>query len=297
VGDCGLLGQGRGGPVYVFSTDIFYDVDDAVSLVLAARLCENLVVVTSDETRGRRAQLTRHMLDLLDRPEVPVFEGIDLGANRFLLDDQLPATAREVGRLEDLADLLADAGGRVVWVGQGPMGELAHLLMQAPHLAESMWVTQMGGWLDHYRRPDRASHNLDSDQRAAEVALRLARTPRLVLSDHTNVDEIAIWPESELTQWLSAPGAPAWARLLEANLSAWWAWQRKRNAPARTRMHDPLTLSAGLGEPFVSFAPERIRILRDARTRRDPDGREMLVSAHVDYPDFDSWMHELVYAA
>ncbi|WP_198036954.1 nucleoside hydrolase [Nocardia sp. BMG51109] len=284
--------------LYVVNPDIGYDIDDAVALPIAARRCPRLVVVTSDETWGRRARLTRHMLDLLDRPDVPVYEGRDLGGDRFLLDEVLPSVPRKSIRpLDDLVGLLEDEAGPIIWIGQGTMGELAHVLTRAPHLAEQIKVNQMGGWFENYRRPDRASHNLDTDRKAANIALRLACRPRLVLSDHTNVDELAIWPESEMTQWMTAPNAEPWARLIGANMTAWWAWQRGRNAPARTRLHDPVTVSAALGEPFVRFAEERIRIIPDARTRRDPLGRPVEVTTSIDCEAAMAWIHDQVYAA
>ncbi|WP_280385291.1 nucleoside hydrolase [Nocardia wallacei] len=272
-----------------------------MSLPIAARLCPRLVVVTSDETHGRRARLARHMLDLMDLPDVPVVQGVDLGGHhRFLLDDELPArNGRSFPEIDELVGMLEDAvaAGPVVWVGQGPMSELAAALVRAPHLAESIRVTQMGTWLDHYRNKSRASHNIDTDQKAANIALRLAHQPQLVLSDHTNVDEIAIGPDSILYKWLTAPGAPAWAQLVGANMTAWWAWQRKRNAPALTRMHDPLTLSAALDLSFVTFQPQRIRMIADGRIHRDPHGREVLVSTGVAYGEFDDWLHEMVCVA
>ncbi|MGY1982914.1 hypothetical protein [Nocardia gipuzkoensis] len=54
-----------------------------------------LVVVTADEVGGLRAQFTRRVLDWLDRGEVPVVEGIDLGGKRRFLPDpgqQIPPT-------------------------------------------------------------------------------------------------------------------------------------------------------------------------------------------------------------
>ncbi|MGW5221330.1 hypothetical protein ACWEQA_26015 [Nocardia sp. NPDC004085] len=59
-------------------------------------------------------------------------------------------------------------------------------------------------------------------------------------------------------------------------------------------MHDPLTLSAALGYPFVKFTRERIRIGHDARLYRNPYGRPMQVSAEVDYDGFRDWMQSVV---
>jgi hypothetical protein len=55
-------------------------------------------------------------------------------------------------------------------------------------------------------------------------------------------------------------------------------------------MHDPLALSAALGEPFVTFAPERIQIAADTRLYRHPDGRDIDISVAVDYPAFNAWL-------
>nr|WP_246461913.1 nucleoside hydrolase [Nocardia transvalensis] len=285
-------------PLVVFSTDAGYDVDDFVSLVIAARLCERLAVVSSDETHRRRARILRSLLALLGRPDVEVFEGVDLGGHRrFLLDHELPTSPGAAFRqLGDLAKMIAAEHEPVIWVGQGAMSELAYLLTAAPHLAHAIRVTQMGGWLDNYRDPTRASHNLHIDQPAAGVALRLAHRPRLVLSDHTNTDRLAAWPHSPMPHWLATSSEP-WARLVGENFTTWWFWQQKRGKPARTRFHDPVTLLAALGEPYVSFTPERIRILPDARTVRDPDGIHAEVSTGIDHQAAMTRIHHIVCAA
>lgn len=285
-------------PFIIMSTDIGHDPDDAISLAIAARRCPRLCVVTCDETRGRRARMAKRLLELMDRPDVPVIEGVALGGDhRFRVADDLLAPENSVypaPLAQELADRIADADGPVVWVGQGPMRELVYLLTEFPHLSERISLVQMGGWFDRYRNKSKASHNFDVDKIAAGIALRLAHRPALVLSDHTNVAEIAIGPETELYTRMLAPSASAWERLVAANFAGWWTYQRARDAAELTRMHDPLTLSAGLGEPFVSFAPQRISIARDGRIKRDPDGRDVRVSEEVAYTPFNAWMYEAV---
>ncbi len=285
-------------PLVIVDTDIGHDPDDVFAVTIAARECPRLVVVTSDETRGRRARMARLLLDYLDRPDVPVIEGIEVagGERRFRLGDELLAEARPVPKVslvEDLIGRIGQAQGSVVWVGQGPMSALARVLTAAPHLAEKIDCWQMGGWFENYRNPGKASHNFDTDQLAAGIALRLCHRPRLVLSDHTNVPELEIGPDSLLYQQMMASSSPA-ARLIVANCTAWWAFQRQRNAPEVFRPHDPLTLSAALGKRFVQFAPESISIAGDGRIRRDPDGRDVRVSVSVDYTGFRSWMPRAV---
>ncbi|MGW4365464.1 nucleoside hydrolase [Nocardia takedensis] len=286
----------------ILSTDIGYDPDDLFALTAAAHTVDNLVVVTSDEVGGLRARLARQMLDLLDRPEVEVIEGVDLGGKRrFLPDpgqeipDYLPPSIEE--RLERggaaisrLVDLVIDTPHHPVhWIGCGPMTELAHLLESDPALSEQILVTQMGGWLDTYRNPERAEHNLRTNSLAAGIALRMLPSPRLVLADHTNNPAIRVTPEWDLIRALDSDHAPEWARLIATHFHRWCelgydgSW-----------MHDPLAFTAALAYPFVDFAEERVRIEDDARLYRDPYGRTMRVSENVRYPAFVEWLHEVI---
>ncbi|WP_330251433.1 nucleoside hydrolase [Nocardia sp. NBC_00565] len=299
--DLARLGTSPLNGLVILDTDIAYDPDDFVALAIAARTLPDLAVITADETRGRRAQLARRALDSMGRHDVAVIAGIDLGGeHRFLMDgylDQPPSQPDDTpGHADDLTnavDGLVDAvtrlctttTGPIFWIGMGPMTNLAVVLSSVPDLAERMVVTQMGGWLDCYRDKTRASHNFHTDPVSAGLALRLIRMPRLVLSDFTNSSTIEVTNDSAMLRRLRSSTAPEWARLLAANFDAWFL---RRSG---SWMHDPLTLSAALGLPFVTFRPERIRIERDARIYRDPDGRAMQVTCNVDYARFLEWMH------
>jgi inosine-uridine nucleoside N-ribohydrolase len=268
-------------------TDCFYDPDDAISMVLAALLVEKLIVVTCDETVGRRARGARRFLDLLGRPDVPVVAGAELdGEQRFIMDDLIPDVPDQSHDLvEAVAGACAAAAGQpVYWVGQGPMSNLAEVFLQRPELAERLAVVQQGGWLDEYRDPTRASHNFRLDETAAGLAVRAAFEPKLLLSDHTNADELLITRESELYRLVSAPDAPEWARWIALHLGRWF----DRGKPSH--MHDPLALSVALDCGFVQFAEVRVRIEADARMYRDRGGRPVAVSTGVAYEAFMQWL-------
>ncbi|MGY1943923.1 nucleoside hydrolase [Nocardia asiatica] len=282
--------------------NIAYDPDDFVALVLAARVVPagQLVVVTADEVGGRRAQFARRVLDSLDRGEVPVIEGIDLGGKRRLLVEpgqEVPAYIRPSAEeredrhnrlTETLTDIIKAAQSPVRWVGCGPMAELAALLTAAPEYTEQLIVTQMGGWLTDYRDPTRASHNFHICIGSAALALRILPHPILVMSEHTNHPAIRVVEDWPLIAALEADAAPEWARWLATHFRRWIA------VKDGSWMHDPLTLSAAMGLPFVRFAEERIRIGDDVRLYRDPFGRPMRVSEEVDYDAFLGWMHQVV---
>ncbi|QBS41328.1 nucleoside hydrolase [Nocardia sp. CS682] len=284
-----------GKSLVILDTDIGYDPDDFVALALAARTVPDLAVVTADETLGRRARLARRALDALDRPEVPVITGVDFGgSHRFVMEDHpcRPPAGRDergdavTGLIDAVAGVCESTTGPIFWVGMGPMTNLALIVSSLPDLADRLIVTQMGGWLDHYRDTTRATHNLHTDTSSAGLALRAVQNPRLVLSDFTNSPHIDVTAESALLRHLRSETATEWQQLLAANFRAWFA---RRSG---SWMHDPLTLSAALDLAFVSFRPERIRIARDARLYRDPHGRPIDVACAVDYPEFLEWMHE-----
>ncbi|MEV3965217.1 nucleoside hydrolase [Nocardia sp. NPDC050193] len=184
----------------VICTDAAYDPDDAVSLALAASIVEDLTVITSDETGGRRARWTRGYLDALGRSDVEVAAGPDIGeAHRFLMDDMIAGISvqsRDV--LGAVVRACERSSGPITWVGQGLMTNLAAVVHAEPGVADRIQLTQQGGWLDHYRDKTRASHNLRWDSAAAGVALRTVVRPQLLLSDFTGVDDITVTADGEL---------------------------------------------------------------------------------------------------
>lgn len=277
----------------VLDTDLLFDPDDVTNLIAAARTIQHLVVVTADEVGGWRARAARGVLDAIGRTDVPVIEGVDLGNDQLILDpqtrDELPQPPK-IDLVDGIRDICDNTSEQVIWVGCGPMTNLAEILESTPDLAEQLLVTQMGGWLDptRYRNPDKASHNLRIDERSAGVALRMCHHLRLVLSEHTGVPQTRITRDSLLYRRFAAPDAPAWATMAAANFDGWFTHR------TGSWMHDPLTLAAILQMPFITFGEERIRIERDVRLYRDPQGRTIRVSDTVDYPAFMNWLTDTV---
>ena len=269
----------------VICTDPFWDCDDLVSVAIAAMMIEDLTLISSDETCGRRARGLRRFADSLGRTDIRVVTGHDLGdTRRFLADDYIAEVPQQPA---DVVGAVARAceAGPALWVGQGPMSNLADVLSVEPHLSEQLTVFQQGFWLDQYRDTSRASHNARLDPAAAGLAVRAAFAPRLVLSDWTDSEEIAVTPGSELFRLVSRPDVPEWARWIAISFQRWF--QRGR---ASSKMHDPLTLSAALGLGFVSFDEIRVRIAADARMYRDRRGRLVQVATGVDYAGFMDWL-------
>jgi hypothetical protein len=91
------------GRTVILDTDILYDPDDAVNLVIAARTIENLTVVTADEVHGWRARGALALLESLGRSDVPVIEGKTLDSERLAIDPDILETFALAPRI-DMAD-------------------------------------------------------------------------------------------------------------------------------------------------------------------------------------------------
>ncbi|MFI6041933.1 nucleoside hydrolase [Nocardia sp. NPDC051321] len=285
-----------GAPQVLLDTDIGYDLDDALTVWAATRTVTELGILTTDETpTNERAHLTTEILHALGRTDVPVIAGRKLpGAQqRFLMAGQTSVNRPLCTDLIDYVSAVYEGSTQpVIWVCMGPASNLADVLIAHPEFAEQTDLVMMGGWLDHYRRPDRASHNPRMDPRAFGLVMRAIRRPRLVMSTHTNAAALAITPASPLYSWLTMPQAPADYALIAENATRWFAHrlQREPGAEPSSWMSDVVTLAAALDVGVVDFATENVRIEEDALMYRDPNGCELQVSTSVDLDGFLDWL-------
>ncbi|MGN2642354.1 nucleoside hydrolase [Nocardia takedensis] len=281
----------------VICTDAGHDADDLLALILAVVTLRVRLVVTSDEFNdGERARLVRYLLDLCGMSGVGVIAGAELaGADtRWVCDGLVPdgypkTPLLDVG-IEQAVGALLDEATRVLWIGQGPLTNLARLHRAAPRLTRRMVIRQMGGGPARlYRRPERASHNLRMDTAAAvEILTASDLDLALVTSNITWSEEFAVGPDSAIYRMLAAENAPRWARLVAAGYQRWFQ-HRPNSKPA-----DPLTVSAAAGMPFVDFAAQRMRIDPDARMYDDSEGVELMVSTSADYAGYEQWATRVV---
>jgi inosine-uridine nucleoside N-ribohydrolase len=168
----------------------------------------------------------------------------------------------------------------------GPLSNLADVLTARPRLSDVLEITQMGGALN-YRHPDLAEHNVRLDVTATRTVLAGSRRLSFVISDVTfRPDEMALTAEGVVYRHLLA-SHDLWARMLRAHLDRWYAGFY----PA-TLQHDPLTLSAAVGLPFVDFALKRISMDQVGRMSLDTNGLELFLSSRADYAAFTRWLHK-----
>ncbi|WP_429429051.1 nucleoside hydrolase [Nocardia sp. GAS34] len=148
-------------PTFLADTDWGDDIDDALTTALLARTVEQgqLAVLTADETGDHRARGVAEQMRRMGRADVPVIRGIDIGGcdrRRSSMGLGTTPRAADPDMIETLTEL-CETSSELIWIGQGPMTNLAAFLTVRPDMCEKIRLTQMGGWLTHYRDPLRAS--------------------------------------------------------------------------------------------------------------------------------------------
>ena len=260
----------------VLDTDMGSDVDDALCLGLALASPEiDLVAVTTVAgDTALRARITRRLLDLAGRPEVPVYAGraapLARAAGRFvwfgnegkgILDDGAPLSFAAEPASDALSRLFA-APSDLELVAVGPLTNVAAALERDSALSKRVpRLTVMGG---HLRRieyggqvfPPGVDYNLCSDPEASLVVLRSGMPTRLVTGDVT----LQTWFTDADVRALEQRGTP-FLRALAVAIRHWTPIMRNlfgKGDAARIDnaafLHDPLALACVFDESFCTFA-------------------------------------------
>lgn len=260
----------------VLDTDMGSDVDDALSLALALASPEiELVAVThvSGDTRVR-ARITRRLLDLAGRTDIPVYAGCERsrsGVDSFVWFGNEGKGIIECGRDSAIADehavdaliRLFGANTDLELVAVGPLTNVAAALDRDPSLAGRITrLTVMGGHLRHVEYggqvfPPMVDYNLASDP-AASVSVLSARMPiRLVPTDVT----MRVWMTLRQLEQVEESPSPLHRALARA-IRHWTPIMRQLFGAAGARMddednvaflHDPLALACVHDESFCTF--------------------------------------------
>ena len=258
----------------VLDTDMASDVDDALCLALALASPElELVGITSvGREASLRARVTRRLLELAGRTEIPVFAGCRVpllagnGFNWFghegegILEPGSDPPLQKAHAVDALLELSRERPGLEI-VAVGPLTNLAVALAKDPDLASRIGrLTVMGGHLREVSYRGRVfapgvDYNLCSDPHASLVVLRAGIPTRLVSADVT----LRTWLRDEDAARIEGAGTAFHAALARA-LRIWTPVQRRifepKDAPACDNaafLHDPLTLACVYDEGFCGF--------------------------------------------
>lgn len=258
----------------VLDTDIGSDVDDALCLALAMAAPEiELVAVTHvcGDT-WLRAQISRRLLDLAGRSEVPVYAGraqpLD-GGQRFVWFGHEGVGILDGGAArvpdDDAVDVLCRAfRGRtdLELVAVGPLTNIAAALAAEPSLAGRIsQLTIMGGYVRGARFrgatfPPATDYNLCADPVASRRVLTADIPTRMIPIDVT----MQVWIDDSDVRALAASPSPLHGALARA-LRRWAPGLVDSLIGAGADpgidiaafLHDPLALACVYDESFCTF--------------------------------------------
>jgi len=258
----------------VLDTDMASDVDDALCLALALASPELEIVGITNVGReaSLRARVTRRLLELASRTEIPVFAGCRVpllagdGFNWFghegegILEPGSEPPLQSAHAVDALLELSRQRPG--LWiVAVGPLTNLAVALAKDPDFASRVGrLTLMGGHLREVSYRGRVfshgvDYNLCSDPHASLLVLRSGIPTTLVTADVT----LRTWLREADAVRIERSGTDFHAALARA-LRIWTPVQRRlfepKNAPAEDNaafLHDPLTLACVYDERFCEF--------------------------------------------
>jgi len=274
------------GRVYVIDTDLGGDPDDALAVALAATLTAVRAIATCDELpSGGRANLAAAMLRACDRSDVAVCQGSGprVGPDFFWTgapEHRWTGATVAADLLKVLHQALEESM-QVVWVGLGPMSNLASLARRSPRLIQQVHVVQMGGWLRFSRRTE---HNFRLDPAGASSVVPRCASFTLVPADLTMADRNRLDPQQSLLEWLGSLESK-WAKLVYANFM-WWFTNRY---PA-SYQHDALTLAIAADAIPATIDERRLSIDTEGRvTTSGCDLTCVRVVSDVDWDHFWCW--------
>lgn len=258
----------------VLDTDMGSDVDDALclALALASPELEILGITNVGRESVLRARVTRRLLELAGRTEIPVFAGCRVpllagaGFNWFghegegILEPGIEPPIADLHGVDALLEISRARPGLEI-VAVGPLTNLAVALAKEPDFASRVGrLTVMGGHLREvsYRGrvfPHGVDYNLCSDPHASLVVLRSGIPTRLVSADVTLRTRLS---EADVQRFEGA-GTPLLAALARS-VRIWTPVQRQlfdeKSAAAVDNaafLHDPLTLACVYDESFCGF--------------------------------------------
>ena len=260
----------------VLDTDVGSDADDALCLALGLAAPEiELVAVThvSGDTR-LRARISRRLLDLAGRADVPVYAGRQRpleGGERFvwfgheglgILDDG-PAPPLPADDAVEVLCRLFRTHTDLELVTIGPLTNVAAALQADPSLAGRIsQLTVMGGFVRGAAYAGATfgpamDYNLCADPPASMRVLTAGIPTRLVPIDVTT----QVWIEERDVRGLERSPQPLhhavaravrrWTPINQAALAALGAPSDVDNAAF---LHDPLALACVYDQSFCSFA-------------------------------------------
>lgn len=292
----------------ILDTDIGTDVDDclALALILASPELQLEAVTCVYGNVALRAQMTRKLLELAGRPDIPIL----LGAERPLLDlrpiywpgheghgllaaDDPPFEGPRAQAAGYIVETVLAHPGAIHLLAIGPLTNVALAFRQAPQIVPLLAsLTVMGGAL---RGPGQwqlplVEHNIRCDPEAAHIVLSAGAPTTLVPLDVTTQVAIDRAGEAQVRS-----GGSAWHRAVADQVALYPRFAQT----GETFLHDPLAAAVLVEPGLVELEPLHVavelegRLAAGATLARAPDEERpanMQVALRVDRERFPAWL-------
>ena len=283
------------------------DIDDGFALALALAdpglSVDVVTTVGGNSDVDTSTRLTRELLQVLRRTDVPVVRGADRPLNPALRhpDRRSPAGAEETGpsaAAEIAARVMAEPG-ELTLVAIGPLTNLALALMLEPRVAAAAreFVVMGGVYLEHTnvgRMP--GEYNFWCDPDAAQLVLESGADLRLVGLDVTRRVRLDRRDCDQLA------GGGEFGRLAAEHAEAWISFQervkpREAIEQGSCALHDPLAVAVVRRPDLVTWQQAHVAVetagrvtrgvaVADLLTWEDPPAPNCRIAAAVDADAF-----------
>jgi purine nucleosidase/pyrimidine-specific ribonucleoside hydrolase len=258
----------------LIDTDIGGDVDDALALALAINSPElNVVAITTVYLANEwRANVTRNMLKVYGREDIPVSTGAEKPLIGWWDASRIPNSSRDFGILNgeslpcacDYIIQKVDQYEHLTIVAIGPLTNVALAIAKAPYIINKIDIVMMGGQITK-AHPE---WNIVCDPEAARIIFESGVKISMTGLDVTNRCQFT----REDIEYVKNIGNPR-TDLLGEMMDTFC--EKFGYLPI---LHDPLAVSSLIWEDIMSFEDKKILIETAGQFTRglmiDCDGRE-----------------------
>ncbi len=257
---------------YIIDTDIGDDIDDAFALLLALRAELDLVGITTVFRNSlQRAKMTKRLLSLFGKPEIPVRAGVDTAitqrmeyllpaemlakeesAGYYTLPQYLPEMEEEQIDEEHAVDFIIRQArtypGQLVLIAIGPFSNAAMALRKAPDIAGKLKEIRIIGG---YYTADVAEWNILCDPESAKIVFGAGVPVKAFGLDITMNCPLT---DEDLAHYASMP-APC-DKLVGRMMEKWFEHYRFE----RPVVHDAVMIADILDPGVVRYETKFVRI-------------------------------------
>lgn len=257
---------------YIIDTDIGDDIDDAFAIKFAVNAGLNIIGITTVfRNSSQRAKMTKLLLKLCGRGDIPIFAGTDspfiqrienilpadmikreMAKGYYHVPQYLPEMEQEQYENIHAVDYIIDCARKfkkdLTILAIGPLTNIALAIRKAPDIVNDIGeICLIGG----YYFKDSAEWNIACDPEAARIVFTSGAKIRAIGIDLTQYTVLTDTDMQVLTS-----SRDKCNELLYQMTIKWWEHYGKKSPI----MHDSLLIAAILDEAVVKFNLMRIKI-------------------------------------